>query len=703
MNKNYILEKGENKKMQYRLLNILYFGLGKNIGDITNVDILVNLQICNFMMDALRIIFLVIYKTIGSIVDYIYDCFNEIMMIDFTDLIDLGSLKIDLLSISYLVLGLVAIIMMILSLIKMDFNMNILKPMVITVVAITCFGTFTAYVNGYKKIALEGVEGYFKQGENLSISEKVLHDNGFDMLATLENNELTHISYDIPLYGLDINETMSKNDLQGVLIYDVNGNKKVDDLSDGWFNSGFNEERYYRYSVSFVNCLPLLFICGFIYFISMFKVAYVNWNAFYNDLYGGLIMAVGCSTYDKIKLVYTTVLKCAASLVFVSMGAQIFGLILPSVLNSDYMGITKIVILFVGGMITVLGSGAVNQGFGLDDGTAFMFKSMMLTKQMSRVGKGLTKPFHKASDAMHKLPKQQPNTTVPNLNIPNPESTGKPTNTGENGNYKTLGYSASSGSLGNTDLKDKPLYGGAGVTPGYHKPDATDRWDADRTANTPLLENKDFSDRPLEGGEGMTPGYHEPDIKDKWDAEHDAKIAEKKARHEELMKNQNQGSVDTESTLKPSTGATYTDKYGNQVPVGKEIKPYSQYKKDFKNGNDSVYNDVKTPKLSNTLSNTSLNTQTNSNTSSPSQPSYISQPYGVVNRGLPAWYLDQSLIEVPKEEIDTEDLMRRLRELGEECAEESKDDDTNIIEDYASKSKSAYEEFLASQGKDDED
>lgn len=534
-------------------LPVLY----KNIGDINDPDFLERLTISTWNADAFRWIGKWIFSIIGSIVDFMDSCLMEISKIDFSEFVDLTRYSELLDKMTWIILVAAIIIAVVISNAKMDGNLEYIQWSVYIIIAIMLFGTFNDYMNSYKNVGIEVISDTFSKGnvaEKKTLSERIFYDSTYDIKASLGKNQLTTMNQNIPTWAVDINETLSKKDLQGKRVYDDNGNVTVEDLYDGVLNTGFGEERYYRYSINFLSCNLILIVCGFVTVLTMIKMAYIGFDWFYTKLYHGVIMATSVSSMNKVKIVYMTVVQSLISMLIVYAGYQIFERIITSILVADYNWLVKCILLFVGGFVTILGSSAVNKGFGLDDGTSFMLKAFMLSRALGRGAKGFER------------------------------------------NMKRLGGAFKGGANGLSSFFDKitPHFGAGSDTDGGFQPE-TDPSRMIGYQEPKLLGNRDFDNDNLYGGDGLNPGYHVSDIKDQWNADLDKDVADKIARYENG--NELQDDIEKRVNNLPIQEAEFTEKPLSSEPKVKpqsvdygKYKPYSQYKKDYANGDESILN-----------------------------------------------------------------------------------------------------------------
>lgn len=592
---------------------LIFSGLGKNIADVSNIMILDRLKIADFIINCIHYIWCAIYLAIGTLGDYIATCFNEISRIDFTTIIDVGGFEVTLNALTWGLLTMSLIVAFILSLFKTKLDLEYVKWTVVTVFAIACLGEYNTWIRGYLSVGLEIVDETFEYDE-LSLSEQIFYDNSYDMLKSLGTGELTLVDRKIPMNRININETMSKNDLQGIVRFDIGGNVLYDDLSDGFMNSGLFEERYYRYSFDFGTMILTMLVCVIVYLIGMFKIAYVGFNWFYTDLYGGVIMAIGVSSANKIKFVYLSILKCLPSFLLTYVGVSIFRMMITSILAMEVEPLTKVVLLFVGGFVSILGSDAVSKGFGIDDGAMFMLKSLMLSRQMSRLGKGIGGMAHKGMNGvkggLSSMSKgkqggydESPYNNVQDATYESHSSNFDPSHTLTNNNEPLKLDN-------NVEESSKPIYGGDGMSPQDEK-------------NGGLLENKIEKDNRLFGGDGIKPHYHNHDTTDTNNERIKEKVDDKKARYaegekiekaipkhkvplsnlpeqkEEVSENHNDENVERETVQesgriiipqeKIDMSNIEMDRFGTPVPKGYTCKTYDDYKKDYDKGINNPY------------------------------------------------------------------------------------------------------------------
>ncbi|MCI9292787.1 MAG: hypothetical protein HFF02_05790 [Erysipelotrichaceae bacterium] len=551
------------------LMNVLIFpALGKNIRDITNTDLLDKLAICNIFNDMFRWLGKAIYSVIGGFADVLEACFEEISKIDFSNIVELIEFEKVLDKLTWVIIVIMVVIAAMIAIAKMDGSTDYIQYTVYAMVAILLFGTFNSYVIGWKNTGVDIVNETFKvqNQEKYTMSERIFYDNCYDMLLSIQNNQPTKVTQKIPISEIDINETLSKKDLQGKRVYDIDGTYEIDDLYDGIMNTGLNEERYYRYNVNMFACIFVLLVCMLVMLLCMIKLAYVGFDWFFTKLYHGVIMASGVTSMNKVKLVYTTVIQSMISTLVVIAGYQIFEKMMFDVMNANYHWITKTILLFVGGFITILGSSAVNKGFGLDDGTNFMLKSFMLTRALGRGYRGLKRSignkWYGTKGAYNDLYDSAKKNTASPSQIPKPQPQVKP----------------------QTQLQ----------------PQTDPSRLLENREPAGLLGNRDFDNENIYGGDNMDPGYHVRDIKDQWNDELDKNVADKIARYgqgselqsdiEDRVGSQTYNNLPiqdaefTEKTIEPNKPVPF-----KTIDYGK-YKTYEQYKKDFAKGDESVLN-----------------------------------------------------------------------------------------------------------------
>lgn len=553
-------------------MNKLIFILGKNIVDITDADTLSHLQLGNYIQDIIQWLLKAIYMLIGGIADVLETCFEELSKIDFSNIVDLADFEKVLDTLTWSIIVIAIVIAAVIAIAKMDGSTEYIQYAVYAMVAILLFGTFNNYMNDYKNVGVEVIQDTFteRDGVNITLSQQVFYDNTYDMLISSQNNHLTKVNQNIPVWDLDVNEKLSKKDVQGKRIYLPDGTMEITDLSDGVMNTGLFEERYYRYDVDIVACIFVLLACIMVLLIGMIKLAYIGFDWFYTKLYHGVIMSSSVTSMNKVKLVYMSVVQSFISVLVVVAGYQIFEKLMWAIMQNDYHWITKVVLLFVGGFVTMLGSTVINKGLGLDDGTNFLIRSLMLSRAMGRTGRGLKRFIG-----------------------------------GRMNNAKALAGDLSDRIGSNLDNLDR------GNIPRELTPASEFMKNVD-FENMPsgFLGNKDFENKTLYGGEDMTPRYHDGDIKDFWNDELDDNIADKAARYEQGLDLQNDIENRPGAQSFPyspdAPSLQNADNVGepmNSLDTSLEKKPlpfknidygkyktYDQYKKDFAKGDTSILN-----------------------------------------------------------------------------------------------------------------
>lgn len=552
---------------------------GINIENLQNVELLRHLIIADMISDAMRKIGYMLIKMLGTFIDYVWECTQEIAMIDFTTIINVGEFQVTIEKLTWGILIISIMLAVLFSYFKKNNDFEYIKITLIAIMAIYCFGEFNTWINNYKNDGITIVDESFNK-EDLKLSDRLFYENSYDLLASIKTDDIVTINKKIPVDRLDVNETMSKNDLQGVIQYDENGVMSVRDLSDGFLNSGLFEERYYRYHIGFFGIIGMYLVVGFMLIIGMCKMAYVGYDWFHVKLYGGLGMATSVTTFNKIKTAYTETVKSMMGILFAYVGIYLFQLLVPSVVAGKYNILTQIVLILMGGLVFILGTGFITKMFGIDDGTSFVLKSMMLTSRLGRSISGLNRGISRRFSSKNKKKPNKKDDENGNTNRFTPY---EPYGGGDAGALEDgldAHYTAPSATM----------YGGDGMSP------------QNRFAGT--LSNKDLSDMPIIGGDGMELAYHQADVNDRWNQERDKKVQERLREYKDAMDAQNNMTkqhikrMDNEQKEdeKPKVNLmTSADLPTNaNVPFKKLVmgkyKPYAQYKKDYKNGDDSVMN-----------------------------------------------------------------------------------------------------------------
>lgn len=520
---------------------MLFFfaSLGVNIESLIDTEVYNHLQIADWFLDALRSFGEFIFTILAGIADVLTETFDQIMKIDFQKIVNLGTLEVTLSDLAWYLLIIVTLLTLLSLPLRKGKDITILRNVLVVLFAVCLFGQFCVYMDGIRTQGVQIANQVFAR-DNQSISEMIYRDNTFDMLKSIKDKKLTHVSKKIPISGIRTNETMSKNDLQGIVEYDDEGNISVDDLSDGVLNSGLFEERYYRYSTSFFNVnVTLLITCIFLVFASI-KIAYILVKLFGIKIFGGVLMSVSITKVDRVKKAFGEVINSTVAFLLVYVGLMMFTKMVSPIMNLSVNWIAKIILIGVVGTAFIFGD-IFAEFIGIDTGSAFLMKSMFAGRFMGRALNKAGRPFEKLlSSGMDGAKK----------------GFSKLKNVGEM-EKQTV----------NPQLVDDPL------------------------PNSMRLENQDNriedqgGGKPLYGFNNGNPPTFDPDRRSKQSVE------ETKSLYG--FENGNAPTFETPNELPADQGE---DKNISNVSIINDrdssdyrIKTYEEYKRDFKNGDESVY------------------------------------------------------------------------------------------------------------------
>ncbi|MGN1029112.1 MAG: pLS20_p028 family conjugation system transmembrane protein, partial [Bacilli bacterium] len=267
--------------------------------------------------------------------------------------------------------------------------------------------TLMVKLENMTSLAVKDVASEYTSSANQLIKNNVydlyyLDSNGFDLTKKNNINEAN-------ILNISENETIDEDEVQNKtvfskkLVFDKNGNKKLEDLDKGWLKI---DEEYYRYGIDFLTIIVTLSAMGITLICIGLKVARLIFELAFNKFLATLFAFADIGDGKKLKEIVKHIFSIFAVIFATAVMTKLYVLFsswLGTSLGNAGLstnGIAKLIIL-VGASIAVIdGPNIIERILGIDAGLKNGWSAVMASYGL---GKGVASGVSALGDGAKKL------------------------------------------------------------------------------------------------------------------------------------------------------------------------------------------------------------------------------------------------------------------------------------------------------------
>ncbi len=258
---------------------------------------------------------------------------------------------------------------------------SLMSNIVLSLVVITSLPVFMIELNSISSVAINE----FMPHDN-SLSSSMIKDNITDVLLYDENNfsvknlnpknylnEQTVLLID-PNEVIDPAETKNRNVFDSKLVFNTNGNGKVVQLQNRWYNFLW-KEAYRRYHIDYLSIYIGLISLALLFGFTIFKIARIYYELAIHQLLAVLLAYGDLTGGVRLKKVLQSIFMSIFTLVFTVILLKI-GMIGISYVSYHENTLVKLVFILVIAISTITGPALVEKILGVDIGSSNVAKGM---------------------------------------------------------------------------------------------------------------------------------------------------------------------------------------------------------------------------------------------------------------------------------------------------------------------------------------
>lgn len=364
--------------------------------DITEVSYIWDyLEKDTFFTGALRGVGWFIHVTAGVFLNLCYDTFTTVAQFDILKIpiVEKVITNLDILS-PYIMVITVSVVLVV-RLFDIKNLSKVFINMLVVTMLIAMFSHIAVLVNDMKSVGIAeaanviGVEEY-------RISDALLADNTVDIKKSLDNGSVQYLDKNnVAEFKHDLR--LSKDYLdEDITDKNPDGTYNTESLSSGHF--GFGEVYFYRYKTDYwgLNITEIASII--IYIMAIFKMGYLLAQWMQENIFGGILMIKGIWDLRSVGKIFKSMLTTVFAIIEVYFMMLFFSYYCSNIMSSETVDnwLGKVILILAMGMMIIAGSGFINDSLGIDDGSNFMLRSMIIGRRLSQAAKA---PFKMASGA----------------------------------------------------------------------------------------------------------------------------------------------------------------------------------------------------------------------------------------------------------------------------------------------------------------
>lgn len=629
------------------IVSKLPFFLSTSIGDLKNLEVVEALSISDFLNDLFRNLMYGLYWFLSMITDLCETIFLEIMNFDFLTVLNIAGMEVRLDELTWTLLGLTLAIIIILKMLSFSGDLSWLRGIITVTLALSVFSSFYTLAMDFKQAGVVTADQIVNR-EELSISKMIFYENTTDMELSVSTDTLSLMNRDIDINYINPDEVMSKDTIGDKITYSIDGVKGYESLIDGI--GGFGDERYYRWETNYFGILLTMLVIALFYLLGGYKIAYIAWDLVMQRLTGKCVIAVSVSNVKRIATVFVAVMQSVFSLVFTYFSMNIFALAVSGILKADMLIFSKIIVIIAMGMTVVLGSYSINKTLDIDDGSGFLMKSLFAGRSLMKMGKSVANGVKGLADKAGEIGektidygKEKYNESKNNWDTMQAEN--DQVNAYNEVNQQPLGIGY------DENMENQPIYGSNDVNPEtgeyqgghFHAPDTTDSYnekmegikeDFMQKYNEHMQGTANNHMQSVDMGAYKTYSQYKEDY-----LKGDKDIYKQSSDMNNKYDNKafNNADKSAQSFVSSDMDNQFDDKSFNNADktvqsLDYDKKSYSQYKRDYENGNTSV-----------------------------------EKPYSPRSGKMPSWYIDDDPpTRFESKEFNREEYYQKLAKLGYE-------------------------------------
>lgn len=370
-----------------------------NAYDVTEVDYIWDyLEKDTFFTDALRGLGWFIYVTIGTFLNLCYDAFTSVVKFDILKIpiVDTVIKNLDTLT-PYILTIMIGVVLIIRLFDIKNIGKVFINAFVVTMLMAT-FSHILVLINDVKTVGIAetanviGVEGY-------RISDALLAENTIDLKKSLDNGSVQYLDKSsVSEFRHDLRLDKDYLD-EDIIDKNEDGTYNTESLSDGLW--GFGEVHFYRYKTDYWALNVTMIVSIIIYIMATFKMGYLLSQWMQENIFGGLLMIKGVWDVHSVGKIFKSILSTVFAIIEVYFMMLLFSYFCANIMSSteiaNWMG--KAILIYAMGMMIIAGSGFINDSLGIDDGSNFILRNLIVGRKLSQAGKAPFKAVSKVAAA----------------------------------------------------------------------------------------------------------------------------------------------------------------------------------------------------------------------------------------------------------------------------------------------------------------
>lgn len=356
------------------------------------------LELDHFFTDILRMLGNWLYEFLSGILEFCYDGFTELMNFDLLNLSISKTVIQNMNKVTYSLLFVGFVVVVLVKMFTLENQLKTLLNVVLSMMFVGCFSVMLTLMSNAKTSLIKETDAVVGKG-SYTISENILANNTVDIYESMLAGKVEYLDVSQVEY-YDDEARMTKSVLGDVIVgIDDDGNLITEPVQDGIMGNG--DVRYYRYRTDYMNVNVTLFVSIIIYFLAIFKLAYLLWNWLQFNIFGRISMLKGFNDVKAVGSLFASGLKMLLGQVILYFSMMMFSFLCSEIMSVSTLKnwLVKDVLIFSIGMAIVVGSGFVNDYLGIDDGSNFALRSVFMA---SRLGRIFSKPIKTGKNILSK-------------------------------------------------------------------------------------------------------------------------------------------------------------------------------------------------------------------------------------------------------------------------------------------------------------
>ncbi len=355
-----------------------------NAYDITEVSYIWEyLEKDDFITAGLRSLGWFANQTIGMLLNLCYDTFTSIATWDILSLPIVGNIIVNLDTLLPYILVITIIVVTVIRVMDFQNMMKIFANILIVGALLATFSHVLVLVDGLKNAGLSeaanvvGVSDY-------KMTDVLLAENTVDVKKSLDSGsvqfldkaDVEHFQHDLRLDKSDLNEEIVRQN--------PDGSYETVSLSDGLF--GIGQVHFFRYKTDYWSLNVTMLVSVIVYIMASFKMGYLLAQWLQENLFGVLLMVKGIWDYRSVGKIFKSILSTVFAQIEVYFMMLFFSFFCSNVISSETLDnwMAKAIVIYAMGMMIISGSGFINDALGIDDGSNFILRSMIVGKRTSQ-------------------------------------------------------------------------------------------------------------------------------------------------------------------------------------------------------------------------------------------------------------------------------------------------------------------------------